>query len=272
MPDYLFDDFLNAELLLPLFLHKDITVNFAGNFARAYSADIRNIVLNKAVAQLTLNRNGLYHQLPEGLFHASDCPLDQGGMEAVTNNSRHLKQEAAMACLFFQPMEQVMFEERCRIYHHAVQPVLMALLRAISGCKEETFLQQLIPFLAEMCSCKSIPMAIALISKIIKQPVSFHWKRNRRCTEVISSKGRIIAELGVDLVLGDVMEDAGSILSIDVGPVTTLDAPAYLPWSCKGRFLRLLAYLLLPAAVEIDWKLLVEQEDHICMLGGYMYC
>ncbi len=272
MPDNLLDDFINAELLLPLFLHKDLMVSYSGDFVRTYSADIRSIVLNKAAVHLMLNRNGLYHQLPEGLFHQSDSPLETAGIEVVADVSRQLKKEKESACLFFQPMDQLLFEQRCILAETSLLPVLVDLLQNISGFEEIDFLIRLIPFLSEIRSCKSIPMAVALISRIINQPVSFVYKTVSSCINPEVTREGVGFVLGRDLVLGDLIGEDIKLLQIEIGPVAPSIAADYLPWKIEGKFLRLLAFLLLPAGLEIIWQPLVEQEDYICVLGGYMYC
>ncbi|RAJ83524.1 hypothetical protein CLV59_103492 [Chitinophaga dinghuensis] len=272
MPDIFFDDFINAELLMPLFLHRELTVNYSGGFVRAYSTDIQRMVVNKAMAHVILNRNGLYHQLPEGLFHIADCPLDTVGIEVMANVSRQLKKEAAAACLLFQPMEQLLFEQGCMLTETSFVPVLVGLLRAISGMEDTHSLMRLIPFLSDIRSCNSIPMAVTLISRIIKQPVSFVCKSLSNCVNPGMTKEGMVAVLGMDLVLGDVIGEDVPQLFLEIGPVEVSVAADFLPWKNEGKFLRLLACLLLPAGLEIIWQPFVDQKDYICAIDGYMYC
>lgn len=91
----------------------DIVVKNKSTFRRSHRRDILNVGdIEDGLLNLNLSRNGLYDQLPEGLFHSKDTTK---GKIAYPQLRKTYKKEEKEARHFFSPLENEFFNQKLNI-------------------------------------------------------------------------------------------------------------------------------------------------------------
>lgn len=104
-----------AELKKNSSIHEDdIVINNQSTFRRSHRRDILNISNIDDTDKLLLNlsRNGLYDQLPEGLFHTKDSSK---GRTSFSELGKIYRDEEKEARHFFSPIENELFSQKLNI-------------------------------------------------------------------------------------------------------------------------------------------------------------
>ncbi|MGB0949739.1 MAG: hypothetical protein ACPGU0_06495, partial [Marinirhabdus sp.] len=117
----------------------DFSIQNISTFSRSHRRDIQNhknslTNANHNTINLNLSRNGIYDNLPEGVFHD---PLDPT-LKAMTHQKRREKQknEEKEARKFFQPIENEIFNQ-----YVGVESAERSLIDKFSDIKDNYFLR-----------------------------------------------------------------------------------------------------------------------------------
>jgi type VI secretion system protein ImpH len=112
-------EFLLADLMVGGMNLEDMTIIPAGIFRRKYRRDIDALETVEAAIgkkneklQITVNREGLYDALPEGLFHQPSTRKPAQDTEDTIKEMRVQRRREKKAREFFLPFEQEFFRHR----------------------------------------------------------------------------------------------------------------------------------------------------------------
>lgn len=94
----------------------NINVLCRGGFRKGFSNDIEQVIIedqgNRIDFEITLNRDGIYDLLPEGLFHQSRGSSRVSSVQDAVDEHKQFKEEEKLARKFFNPVEQLLFRYR----------------------------------------------------------------------------------------------------------------------------------------------------------------
>jgi hypothetical protein len=89
-----------------------------GGFRKGFSNDIEQVVVEELEQQhgfeITINRDGIYDLLPEGLFHQSKGNNRINSVQDAVEEHKQFKEEEKLARKFFTPLEQLLFLYRAK--------------------------------------------------------------------------------------------------------------------------------------------------------------
>lgn len=92
---------------------KNIRVFNKGGFRKGFSNDVEQVVIDETDQQygfdITINRDGIYDLLPEGLFHQSRGNTRVNSVQDAVEEHKQFKEEEKLARKFFTPLEQLLF-------------------------------------------------------------------------------------------------------------------------------------------------------------------
>ncbi len=118
---------ITAEALLSRLLAgdlspDDVVVEQVGQLKRQWSTDIgeaslRSFENGTRALSLTINRDGIYDSLPQGLFHASSDKDHRSGKEMADDSVRQRRKEKK-AREFFMPFETEIFLAGTQLFEH----------------------------------------------------------------------------------------------------------------------------------------------------------
>lgn len=84
-----------------------------GGFKKGFSNDVEQVLTEELGEQvdfeITLNRDGIYDLLPEGLFHQSKGNTRVNSVQDAVDEHKQFKEEEKLARKFFTPLEQLLF-------------------------------------------------------------------------------------------------------------------------------------------------------------------
>jgi hypothetical protein len=103
---------LCAELMANGVSFDDLIIHHAGSFRKSYRNDIEEVAVpegEKGPIIITINRDGVYDKLPEGLFHQTKGGSSTASLKAMVGEYRIYRDEEKAARKFFQPVEQELF-------------------------------------------------------------------------------------------------------------------------------------------------------------------
>jgi len=111
------------------------------NFKKSYHGDIENIAQVtsensfREELQVSVNRNGIYDRMPEGLFHQPLGHLKVSNAASMKEEHRRYRDEEKQARKFFQPYDQEFFR-----YHLLVEQAEQAMsINLLRGNVNETW-------------------------------------------------------------------------------------------------------------------------------------
>lgn len=110
---------LNAEVFCAAIIEngadfESLDIFYEGGFRQNYRNDIETVKHEyegdpDAVIKINLNRNGIYDNLPEGLFHQGKGSSRTSGTRDMISEHRQYKEEEKQARKFFKPLQQELF-------------------------------------------------------------------------------------------------------------------------------------------------------------------
>ena len=101
-----------AEVLSNGISFDELVINFRGSFAKSYSNDIATVEEGRGRSEslvVSVNRDGIYDKMPEGLFHQTKGGSNTSALSAMVGEYKRYREEERQARKFFQPLEQEIF-------------------------------------------------------------------------------------------------------------------------------------------------------------------
>lgn len=284
---------IRAEVLLADLLEsglspEDLLVNPVGLFRRNFQNDVGQVTLietprtHQQKLQLSVNRDGLYDALPEGLFHQptnSKAPEDKP--EVLREIKRQQEREAA-ARRFFLPLEQEYYMLRTRLVLEERQYLF----------DSDTFFEN--NLFAEFWNFPPFLTAAQMHNLLYLLPMMHRlagdWEQIRLSLETVLEDAVTIlpaqalhhrvtlpnpvlgaGRLGVDWILGDLYEEVCQSVILRVTPASPERILYYLPGNDGGQLVDYLASYLLPLETDFQVEIAVPPECHAFALNDTLF-
>ncbi len=253
-----------------------LRLKYLGNFNRSNQKDIESVTVDKDTGDvlISLNRNGLYDQLPKGLFHALSRRRNLASIDMMLHDSERLKKEESSARQFFEPFEQSLFsfqlelaekENNARISNLALKDLLTNDDRKNLDQKTKCLLIDLLPTIHNvqllenkmgelLTLCLKENVSIEKIFKTSK--VKHHQNMKLGCSP-----------LGDFHYLDHQIELAQTIYLIKINNLKKVALKSFLPSGRNEVMLRHLCKYLLPATSEIEIIPVLSKEDAKCQFN-----
>jgi hypothetical protein len=264
-----------AALLDRGFSYDKLVVQRAGSFAKSYRNDIENVSVKRDTSDqdilyLTINRDGIYDRLPEGLFHQPRAVGSKTTVSQMVSEHRLLREEEKAARLFFQPLEHELFryavfieqEERAffggmlsgnldnafsRFWN--LQPGLPAVLTAS--------LARIMPWAylikgdAALCA-KALEIILSKPVAVVVRIVEQHFKEEAyRLGE---------GELGVDMLSGNSFLEPAVCWVFTIKELGPEEMSAFVGNEKYGKFLRQFIDIFIPLEADAVFEYEVNKE------------
>lgn len=269
-----------AELMANGFAFDDIRLFCNSNFRKSFRNEIDEVKFdlndetNREELQLTINKDGIYDRLPEGLFHQSKGNSKTSSTAQMTEEHRRFKDEERMARKFFQPLEQELFryaafveQEEVNLSFGILNGDLKSELSGFwgipKGLPEEPVkrLVQLMPW-AKMIKGNAGQTAKAL-EFILEKPVVLTVKENSLQQVAHNESGSGLFELGIDTVLGNRFYEPSLCWVFNIESITRKEVEAYRPIGAYGKLLKQFEEIFIPLQIDIIFDLGVLTADDI---------
>lgn len=255
-----------------------------GTFSRSYQRDLSKIevIEDKSAEQsatyLSVNREGLYDMLPEGLFHTNTNKTRHIDTEESVRELKIHRNEEKSARKFFLPLEQMFYQQRITIEIEE-QKSLIGLSEAIVDELIANFwkIPVRLDYYQSLCLAYMLPMMHRIVgnfdltaqclSVLLQVPVSLRRGLIRPEAVVIEDNRLSVFRLGDDFQLGDLYVPELDPLIVSIGPVQADTLPAFLLQGRRNQYFNLMASYFFPA--ELDWEidLLVDPTQESFRLG-----
>lgn len=241
-----------------------------GTFTRSYQRDLAKIeIIGKnlevgSATYLSINREGLYDMLPEGLFHTNTNKTRHIDTEESVRELKIHRKEEKSARKFFLPLEQMFYQQRIAIEIEE-QKSLIGLSEAIVDELITEFwkIPVRLDYYQSLCLAYMLPMMHQIVgnfeltaqslSVLLQVPVTL--SRGMIEPEAVELEDNRLNRfrLGDDFQLGDLYIPELDPLVVSVGPVPADTLPAYLKQDTRNEFFEFLASYFFPA--ELDWEI-----------------
>ncbi|MTI31963.1 type VI secretion system baseplate subunit TssG [Xanthovirga aplysinae] len=256
---------------------EEIMFFFEGVFNRNFRKDLLDVelIFNEYEKSdnigLKLSRDGLYHTLPEALFHQSLKPPVKGTKQLAEDYKRR-KEEEGEAKKFFAPFENEFLLHR--VFQEQEEKRFLA---GLNNTKVDDF------FMDFWDIEKDLP--VEMTSKMV-QLLPWAWKIAGdlelfvRCLRLVMGEEVSLKEIGYErmsqdqqqMSLGEVrlglefisghsfMDDTYSV-EVVIGPVPNEHTCKYLKGGEYQRFLEVFYSFFLPLEVAATTKVMIEEEE-----------
>lgn len=265
---------LKAEALLVIALanglsEEDFSIACDSLFGRPYrkdilTSDIKEDAARKDFLEVHLNRNGLYDQLPEGLFYqpvqAHTVPLTARDMAL---ESRLKKQREREIRQFFMPFENAFFQQRLRVEQEEA--------RLLAGLHSGTLHEYLARFWGIPDTLPPARVASLLELVPYASQIAGDLRVTERCLEkILGEKVRVRltasagtpadagcvtpfgqTRLGLDMVVGNRFAEAHPRIVFTIGPLRQSFVADYLSGGNQEVFLNTFYGFFVPVEAEV---------------------
>jgi hypothetical protein len=269
---------IRSEFLLWLLLEEDLSLDeilivFKGQHSRQWSKDLYDYSVNEFESGengllLSVNRDGIYDSLPEGLFHGVP-DTDISGGEDMAKDSIKQKRIEKEARSFFMAFETEIFFQAATIVNkgHLLEERIH--LNLVEGIIDDFWqtgvklpkgigkrLNTVIPFANTITG--NIELTAACLSYVINEDVSVSYSNekfeSKRLSQGLEAKVGAF-RLGVDSICGSLDVSFFDSYMVELGPIRNSGVEVFLPNGIMDKTLSVLYRFFFPAQVEILIKL-----------------
>ena len=255
-----------------------------GTFSRSHQPDLTKIEViedkpaEQTATYLSVNREGLYDMLPEGMFHTSSPKTKHIDTEESVRELKLHRNEEKRARKFFLPLEQMFYQQRITIEIEE-QKSLIGLSEAIVDELIADFwkIPVRLDYYQSLCLAYILPMMHQIVgnfdltaqclSVLLQVPVSLRRGTiNPEAVEIDDNRLSVF-QLGDDFQLGNFYIPELDPIIVSIGPVQPESVSAFLKQGDQSKFFDFLASYFLPA--ELDWEvdLIVNPAQESFRLG-----
>lgn len=258
---------LRAEVVVAALVENDlpfdsIRYEAKGSFKKNYSNDIEKIeVQSSSKVLLTVNRDGLYDRLPEGLFHQTRMQKSSTLTDMVAEHKRY-KAEEKSARLFFRPIEQELFrysvlieQEERRLTNNLFDATMLQLFQEFWMIDSElpkepsAMLIRLMPWVATIKGNSELTMKA--LSLILNKQVDFEEKLIQHKIETKQSSLLGNNALGMDSVLGQVVTISEWNWVFKIKGIPADDMYAYTQQKPYSQLLKKFVEIFIPLEIDV---------------------
>lgn len=244
----------------------EVEMQAISTFARNYSRDVATATIKEypdgKVLRLLTHREGLYDQLPSGLFHRPEPYYPGQKLSARLEESRASREREEAARQFFSPIEQEFFltaikaelteRELTDAFNSPLRQKL--LLEIWSHCtrvpaRSLPLLSYVLPLSHRIAG--DLELMAACYRAVLLAPVTLGYAPHKNDdpfeTNAVASGDR----LGVDFNLGGTPIAELPVLELRIGPLGRERCEEFLPGGAGTELLTLLNDCLLPYEVDV---------------------
>jgi len=255
---------------------EQIKVQHNGSFKRRYSQDVEMVEIdecdNKSKALISLNRDGLYDVLPEGLFHQTKGSSRVNSVEGAVEEHKQYKEEEKFARKFFAPLEQMLF-----LYKAMAENAERNILRDLQNGKLNSSFYEFwnisvnLPTAPAARLLRLMPYASlikgdrenteAALSYLLGKPVCITVNEQIQ-TEVFTDTRRLIdMRLGVDTVIGASCREVQVIWNCTINDILHSELEAFAPDMAMYNILNRFTEIFIPLDVELRFDFLPANQS-----------
>jgi hypothetical protein len=287
LTDNYYDVKTEAQLALALqngLPAEDVVISCDNYFHREYSKDIlfseiKEDAGKKEYLLLHLTRQGLYDQLPEGLFYQEGRPAHQSvsALEMAAEYKINKKKEQEIR-RFFTPFENDFFWQRIQLEKEETQ-----LMEGFdTGVWNDYFIRfwgiaAAVPPLLVTRFIRLLPYAHAVsghpevmarcLATLLQEPVSVQLvaaQDSQASSSCIHQLGQL--QLGMDMVLGDRFYEDYPVMEFVIGPLQHTPVTDYLEGGGREAFLEMFFRFFVPADADVVTRIEVDREKSFLVL------
>ncbi len=276
--DYLAEIFI-ADLIKAGFEYDDIDVKTQSLFKRGYKKDIEKISTDGGRLIFEICRNGLYDTLPESLFHEEvsyeEIARNKDNKRWVEKRRKKHDIEEEQARSFFFPFEKEFFRLRVDIelkeqfyytnFEHDL-PTLKNIVSDIWGIDENLTSRQYFSLFKWLPKTYKVAgnrnLTKECLSEILETNVDITCDKahpiemNDNTASVFTCGDGAI--LGIETVLGNMVEDGTYRWILNVGPLTKLTVKDFLPNGTKFNLLQIIERIFIPIEVDFETNFILQ--------------
>ena len=224
--------------------------------------------------EISINRNGIYDRLPEGIFHQTKGNSKLQGVKEMVDEYRRFKEEEKHVRKFFQPLEQEIFRYSMLVEQEEQQ---LSLSMLDGTLKNELFrfwgiadglpvlpvkvLLSIIPWVTHIKGNRLLT-AKSLALMIGKPVTSAEWVQK---TYKIPGGGMAlgVGELGFTTVTGSTFQEPSVQWTFTIAKLSKKELALYPPGKPFGKFLKQFEEIFIPLTIDIifEFKPLTNDSD-----------
>jgi len=267
-----------AEMMANGISFNEIRLISNSNFKKSFRNEIDeagfdfNNDTNTEELVLTINRDGIYDRVPEGVFHQSKGNSKTSSTSQMTEEYRRFRDEERMARKFFQPFEQEFF----RYSTFVEQEEINLAFGILNGdLKTELFdfwgipkglpdaaskrLVQLMPW-AKMI--KGDPQqSVQALEYLLAKPVTIQEEEIQMHKATDPDSSNCLFELGIDTVIGGSFWEPAPCWRFTIENLSKKEIAAYRPSGAYGKLLKHFEEIFIPLQIDIIFDFAVLTED-----------
>jgi hypothetical protein len=267
--------FFCAELMHGGFSFDRITISYLGSFKKSYRAEIERVVCNKNQDHFELgvsvNSDGLYDHLPEGLFHQAKGNSKTIRVLDMVEEFRRSRDEEKQARKFFQPFEQEFFRCLCQLQYEE-QDLAFEMLDG--SLKEELLkfwqvptglpgtatrvMMQIMPWMRHMKG------NLYLTARALEYILGKRVRAREYCREEYEAEGKNArlghSGLGTDTVLGASFEEASACWIFTIEDIAKNTIGSFRPQESFGKLLYYFEEIFIPLSIDAIFECTVAEE------------
>jgi hypothetical protein len=278
---------LCAELLGNGFSFEDITINFAGAFKKKFRADVEAIKVSEGddgrdKIEMTVNRDGIYDLLPEGVFHQPIARNANAGLTQMVSDVRRQKEEEKAARRFFQPLENE-FARYATFVEEQERSFASGMLSGDMAGNFTDFwgLPKGLPAAACGMLARMLPWAgiikgdLKLTAKalqiILGKKVEGVQKRETLQQRESGFFQLNEVRLGVDMITGNCFSEPSLCWMFTISDILATEMEMYTAANPFGKLLKLFGEIFVPIEIDVifDYKTEAAAENFSDKILGY---
>jgi hypothetical protein len=267
-----------------------IDLQLLGAFRKSYRNDIDTLKLPSDAYDevlLTLNRDGLYDKLPEGLFHQTRGGSNTSSLKAMVGEYKQFREEEKNARRFFQPLETEFFryatmteEEERKLVFGILNGRLNREFYSFWNIDENlppepaSVLVLIMPWIRQIKG--NMELTAKSLSMILHKKVNATLEIR---TETTSKNAGFqldeSAVLGIDTIAGQQLDEPYVVWKFTIEDLSTAEINAFVPEQAYSKLMERFDELFIPLDVtlELIYKPKaghVEKEEAVLGLGFYL--
>lgn len=248
----------------------ELVIRMEGAFRRSYRNDIEQVESLKdrrGKLLISVNRDGIYDRLPEGLFHQTRGSGHTASLSDMVGEYKRYREEEKLARKFFQPLEQELFryavlteQEERKLQFGMLKGKLEAEFYRFWNIGislphgPASVLVLMMPWIREIKG--DLQLTVKALSMMLDKPVTATLSVVEEQADEASGfrLGEGAAMLGMDTVCGSRFSEPYIQWIFTIGALEPQEMIAYTPGKPLGRFLERFEELFIPLEAEAKFE------------------
>ena len=266
-----------AEMMSNGVPFNDIRLISNSNFKKSFRNEIDEVRFdyndetNADELLLTINRDGIYDRVPEGVFHQSRGNSKTSSTAQMTEEYRRFRDEERMARKFFQPIEQEFFRYSTFVEQEEINltfGILNGDLKTelfnfwgIPGGLPETAAKNLVQLMPWVKMIKGdLEQTVKALAYLLEKPVTAQVLVNYLHEVPQPGNKTNLFELGIDTVIGNSFWEPSLCWKFRIENVLKKEMETYRPSGVFGKLLKHFEEIFIPLQIDIIFDYAVVPE------------